>query len=64
MIKCIRSLRKFQPHSKLPLIDSRQTTLYSPITAAGQHIHRRYGIRSDIADLVAAFAGLGGKEER
>jgi hypothetical protein len=60
MIKYIRSPRKFQPHSKLPLLDWPQTTLYSPVTPAGQHVRRRYAVRPEIADLVADFAGLRG----
>jgi hypothetical protein len=45
MIKYIKSPRKFQSNPKLPLTDLRQTTLYPPATAAGQHVRRRYGIR-------------------
>jgi hypothetical protein len=51
--------QKFQSNPKLPLTDARQTTLYSPETAAGQHVLRRYGVRPELADFVAAFAGLG-----
>jgi hypothetical protein len=64
MKKHIKTTAKIQPTSKLPHINWRQTTLYSPVTAAGQHVRRRYGIRSEIADLIAAVAGLGGKDER
>jgi hypothetical protein len=54
-----RTTAKFQPTSKLPLTDVRQTTLYSPETTAGQHVHRRYRVRPKLADLIAEFAGLG-----
>jgi hypothetical protein len=60
MMKYIKSPGKFQSNPKLPLTDLRQTTLYSPVTAAGLLVCRRYGVRPEIAHLVAALAGLGG----
>jgi hypothetical protein len=54
-----RTTARFQPASKLPLTDVRLRTLYWPETTAGQHVHRRYGVRPKLADLVAEFAGLG-----
>jgi hypothetical protein len=64
MSKNSKSSRKVQTTPRLPLIDSRQTTRHAPGTAAGRYVQRRFGVRPEIADLIAGSAGLGGREER
>jgi hypothetical protein len=60
MMTHITSPQNFQPNREPPQPDFQQTTLYSPVTRAGLHVHRRYGVRPEIADLVAAVAGIAG----
>lgn len=47
-----------QQPSGLPLFDFRWVTV-SPVTKAGQHIRNRFGVRPELADLIAFHAGLG-----
>jgi hypothetical protein len=50
----------------LPLFDRdwRETSPRHPTTSAGQHLVRKFGVSTGIADLIADLAGLGPREGR
>jgi hypothetical protein len=50
--------------SGLPLFDWRHVVVRSPASRAAQFVMRRYRVAPNIADVIAALAGLGGSEER
>lgn len=49
--------------SALPLFDFRWVTV-APITKAGLHVRNRFGVRPELADLIAFHAGLGSAVDR
>jgi hypothetical protein len=49
--------------SGLPLFDFRWVTV-APITKAGLHVRNRFGVRPELADLIAFHAGLGSAVDR
>jgi hypothetical protein len=48
----------------LPLFerDWRQSKPRHPLTSAGQHLVRKFGVSPSIADVIADLAGLGSRE--
>ncbi len=50
--------------SGLPLFDWCNVVVRGPASLAGQYVMRRYRVAPDTAEVIAALAGLGGREGR
>ena len=62
----MKSHSNFPPdchHSPGPLFEFRWVTV-APATKAGLHVRHRFGVRPEIADVIAFHAGLGSAVER
>jgi hypothetical protein len=46
-----------------PLFEFRWVTVV-PVTKAGLHVRHRFGVRPELADLIAFHAGLGSAADR
>jgi hypothetical protein len=59
-----RRARKPGANTAEQIIGELRAVLRPPVTAAGQYVQRRYAVRSEFADAVALFAGLGDQGAR
>jgi hypothetical protein len=63
----MKTYNNFSPDCHQPTdqtaFDFRWVTV-APVTKGGQHIRNRFGVRPDLADLIAFHAGLGSAADR
>jgi hypothetical protein len=49
---------------QLSLFDWRAVVVHQPLTVGGRFVRNRFPVRPELADLIAALAGLGSAVER